>query len=594
MHERRLRILSVLTASFLLATLVPDTAQASTVAPPRDLGHLARLSDAVVFAQAIDSRVDEGGNLPYTITRFQLLEAVAGAETGLIFEVGEPGGSGTRRAAVVAGAPRFEAGRNYLLFLERAPADRWRSKMLAYGLLEEAPNTRLLRPLPEAGRIELVTKVSREPVGVYRKDALLQHLRDVARGRAAWDLRKVEALSSEAAPLVATGESYTAPTSCAFLTHSDGVPIRWFNFETGATASQIMATTPGQNGIADGGVSAVQQGTASWTNHADSAIRLLYTGTRASNISCSGQFDQDLGGVVFNDPCDDIANLSGCSGTLAFGGPFFSLSTTNHDGQPWHAATDSFVVVNNGAECVGENNFREVLAHELGHTLGFGHHNPPNPADALMSPSLKGGTGATLRSVDRSCASFAYHTFFDVPTSQPFWSFIEAVENAGITTGCGAAAYCPSSLVTRAEMAAFLERGIHGGSYVPPAPTGRVFSDVPASYWAAGYIEQLQREGITNGCGPGVYCPDGLVRRAEMAAFLVRVRHGSNFTPPPATGIFQDVPASYWAAAYIEQLYNDGITIGCASNPLRFCPETNVSREEMAAFLARTFSLPLP
>jgi hypothetical protein len=46
--------------------------------------------------------------------------------------------------------------------------------------------------------------------------------------------------------------------------------------------------------------------------------------------------------------------------------------------------------------------------------------------------------------------------------------------------------------------------------------------DVPESYWAASWIEQLANEGITGGCGNGNYCPDTSVTRAQMAVFLVR------------------------------------------------------------------------
>jgi hypothetical protein len=56
-------------------------------------------------------------------------------------------------------------------------------------------------------------------------------------------------------------------------------------------------------------------------------------------------------------------------------------------------------------------------------------------------------------------------TFNDVPTSHPFFPFIEALVAAGITTGCGEAPplFCPDGLVTRKQMAAFLARalGLH-------------------------------------------------------------------------------------------------------------------------------------
>ncbi|HMV96368.1 MAG TPA: S-layer homology domain-containing protein, partial [Anaerolineales bacterium] len=61
-----------------------------------------------------------------------------------------------------------------------------------------------------------------------------------------------------------------------------------------------------------------------------------------------------------------------------------------------------------------------------------------------------------------------------------------------------------------------------GGSYTPPAATGTAFTDVPADYWAAAWIEQLVAEGITTGCGDGNYCPESAVTRAQMAVFLVK------------------------------------------------------------------------
>ncbi len=602
--NERFRSLSFFLALGLLLFLSPAV-RATTVAPPSDLGHLTRLSQAVVFAQAIESRVEEDGDLPYTVTRFQILQPVAGADPGLIFEVREPGGAGQKRAAAVAGAPRYQEGRNYLLFLDRAPAGRWRSKMMAYGLLEEDA-AGLLRPLPEAGKIEVMTRKSYEPVGAYRREGLLQHLREVAKG-APWNGQQVTvpmpvAAESPASETAVTGAALTAPSGCNFLFHdADGLPIRWFGYETGSKTSQVMATTPGQTGISDGGVSAVQAGVAAWNNHPDAVIRFNFGGTRArSGAACTGGFDYDDGGVVFNDPCNEISDLSAsCAGTLAFGGAAYDpVNTQTYDGSPWHPALSIFTIINNGTQCVGEVNFREVVAHELGHAQGFGHHNPSNPFDALMSASLKGGNmGATLRATDKVCANFAYHTFQDVPYSRWSWRYVEAIENARIDTGCGTGIYCPAQQVNRASMAVFLVRGEHGGTFVPPAATGTVFADVPASHPQAAYIEQLYRDGMTGGCAtnPLRFCPSTIVSRAEMATFLIRVAHGNAYTPPPASGtVFQDVPASYWAAPFIEQLYAEGGTAGCGTSPARYCPETLLTREEIATFLARAYNLPLP
>lgn len=188
-------------------------------------------------------------------------------------------------------------------------------------------------------------------------------------------------------------------------------------------------------------------------------------------------------------------------------------------------------------------------------------------------------------------------TFADLPPGNWATPYILAIYNAGITTGCSASPrnYCPNALVTREQMAVFLERGLRGGSFVPPPAVG-IFSDVPAGSWSAPWIEQLYSDGVTAGCAtsPLRYCPGATVTRDSMAIFLLRAKHGASYTPPPAVGIFSDVPASYWAAPWIEQLYAEGITSGCATSPLRYCPGNGVTRAEMAVFLSRAFNLPVP
>jgi hypothetical protein len=54
-------------------------------------------------------------------------------------------------------------------------------------------------------------------------------------------------------------------------------------------------------------------------------------------------------------------------------------------------------------------------------------------------------------------------SFLDVPTGHPYFRFIEALNAAGITAGCGAGTYCPGNAITRGEMAVFLAKalGLH-------------------------------------------------------------------------------------------------------------------------------------
>jgi len=125
--------------------------------------------------------------------------------------------------------------------------------------------------------------------------------------------------------------------------------------------------------------------------------------------------------------------------------------------------------------------------------------------------------------------------------------------------------FCPEATLTRAEAAVLLLMAKHGSGYVPPPATGLVFGDVPADHWAGDFIEQLAAEGISSGCAPAMYCPTSPITRAEMAVFLLMAEHGLGYVPPASTGlVFGDVPIDHWAGDFIEQLVAEGITSGCA------------------------------
>jgi YVTN family beta-propeller protein len=191
-----------------------------------------------------------------------------------------------------------------------------------------------------------------------------------------------------------------------------------------------------------------------------------------------------------------------------------------------------------------------------------------------------------------SLAIYHFTSFVDLAWNHWARSFIESIFEAGVTSGFPDGTYRPNNNVTRAEMAVFLKKGIHGGSYVPPTPDGsHPFSDI-AGHWAEAWMEDLYDEGLTSGYPDGTYRPQNQVTRAEMAVFLLKAKYGSSYTPPPVSGgSFTDV-AGHWAEAWIEQLAEEGITSGYPDGTYR--PNNNVTRAEMAVFLVRTFNLPMP
>jgi hypothetical protein len=76
-----------------------------------------------------------------------------------------------------------------------------------------------------------------------------------------------------------------------------------------------------------------------------------------------------------------------------------------------------------------------------------------------------------------------------------------------------------------------------------------------------------------------------------MAAFLLRTKYDSAYVPPPAAGIFGDVPASDPFARWVEQLYAEGVTGGCQAAPPLYCPFNPNTRGQMAVFVVKAFGL---
>ena len=157
-----------------------------------------------------------------------------------------------------------------------------------------------------------------------------------------------------------------------------------------------------------------------------------------------------------------------------------------------------------------------------------------------------------------------------------FGADIEWLVASNITTGCATAYFCPTSPVTREQMASFLTRadGL-------PASVADWFVDDATSMHQPD-INSIASAGVTTGCASLYYCPRTNVSREQMATFLVRELH----LAPTSTDYFVDDEWSMHEGD-INSLAAAGITTGCGGG--RFCPSAAVTREEMAGFLHRAF-----
>jgi len=193
---------------------------------------------------------------------------------------------------------------------------------------------------------------------------------------------------------------------------------------------------------------------------------------------------------------------------------------------------------------------------------------------------------------DKLWAVHVGDSFTDVPSSSPFFRFVEILLHRGITSGCAGTAYCPGNSTTRAQMAVFLLVSKEGAGFAPAACGTPVFADVPATNAYCRWVEELVRRGVTSGCGGGNFCPDAAVTRDQMAVFLLRTL--DPVLDPPACAppnLFGDVPETSAFCRWIEELARRGISTGCGGG--NFCPQQPVTREQMGAFLSVTFGLTL-
>ncbi len=181
---------------------------------------------------------------------------------------------------------------------------------------------------------------------------------------------------------------------------------------------------------------------------------------------------------------------------------------------------------------------------------------------------------------------------------EKYWAydFIEGLFKEGITSGCSLSSlqYCPEENLTRAQIAVLLLKSLG----VEPDSTGaQKFKDVPPSHYAYGYIQVFYQKGFATECRSypkgGLdyldYCPDDIVTRAQLAAFIVSALDKK----PDSSGyqLFSDTPSSHYAYGFVQKARKLGIAEECTKSPLNFCPDRPATMAETAVVLSRAFKI---
>ena len=116
--------------------------------------------------------------------------------------------------------------------------------------------------------------------------------------------------------------------------------------------------------------------------------------------------------------------------------------------------------------------------------------------------------------------------------------------------------------------------------------------DVANDSWALGPIAACMRHRVVAGYPDGLYHPSLEVARDQMAAFIARAAAGGDSAVPKDKkgATFEDVAQDSWAYSYVEYAADAAIVQGYSDGS--YHPDWVVTREQMAAFIARAIASP--
>jgi PKD repeat protein len=405
-----------LTCLFLM---VAGLASATTIVMPADEQLIAK-APVIVDGTVLSTNAVERDGRIVTETVVSVARTLKGhaAETITIREIG---GELDGRITKVFGTPEFASGEKVLLFLEQTPEGLYRTVDLFVGKFSAAQlmdGRRLWFRNDVAEKVTLL-EANFEPLAVpnVQRDAVKfeTYVAERVAGRPGL------ANYGIANPVLARQEAGIGggrPIQSNFTLIVEPTVYRWFGFDNGNTANWYSGGT--QTGYTGGGVTELQTAMAAWTNYSQAKILYSYAGTRGGPWGGLNSRN-NVNEILFDDPNGEIAGtFNRSTGGVVGTGGFNGVTSGGNWTSPFHFddahpqgtmraynIVEGNLTIQDGvtpSNGVSSNRLAEIISHEFGHTLGFGH-SPEN--SALMYASVT-GLGPQLRSDDQIAARWLY------------------------------------------------------------------------------------------------------------------------------------------------------------------------------------------
>ena len=549
-----------LTCLFLLAAM---TASATTIVMPSD-EQLVTKAPVIVTGTVLATAPVERDGAIWTETTLRVEKNIKGATADTI-TIAELGGELDQRVTKIYGAPEFTVGGKVLVFLRPQANGRFRTVDLFVGKFDEArmlDGRRLWhRADSEAGATLLDANFQPLEARNVQRDAVAfeAFIVDQMAGRKSMRNYGIEnpVLERRSDPRTRFGAS-----TANFTLLDEPTVFRWSQFDSGASVRWVHQGT--QAGYSGGGVNELQSAFSAWTSY--SAAKILFThGGAGTGIPGGVSSSNGTNEILFNDPRNDIEGTWSGSGTVGLGG----FSGTRGSAQ-WTAPftadaehtqrTYTSVLIGEGnlaiqdgvspSAGISSTKLAEILAHELGHTLGFGHSEDRT---ALMYAYVTGG-GPSLKADDQVAARWLYPNGSVAPPPPPVTGAPAAPTGLAASTGTSSISLTWTDNATNETGQAFY------------LATGS------GSFNRIGEVGANVRSATLNGVNAGsyrIYVTAFNATGESAASNTVTVTIAGSTTPTPVTAAF-DVNVAVGTAAVTTFNFTDQSTGSIASRAWQF------------------------